>query len=71
MNTTKTKTMKVNGKAYTVTSASDKIVQLTGPRGGEAMLVKNVHSGRWILIEGNGLHPRVSEIKSIETDFAL
>ena len=57
-----TKTMMVNGKIWMVTRASDKIVQLVGPRGGEALLVKNIHSGRWAFIVGT----REVAIRSME-----
>lgn len=49
----------VNGKVYTVERASENTVELLGPRGGAAVLVKNVHTGRWVLIvDTNSRKPR-------------
>lgn len=66
MNTTTNQKMTVNGKAFTVTKASDKTVELVGPRGGHAALIKNIHSGAWVLIVFSGRNPRTYAIDSLE-----
>ncbi len=58
--------MLVNGKVYTVVSMSDRGADLRGPRGGAAILVKNIHSGKWVLIEGNSTRPRVYAVTQME-----
>lgn len=62
METTTTKTVTVNGKQYTVVKAGKFGMDLVGPRGGSAMLVQNIHSGRWVFIVG----VREVAIRSIE-----
>jgi hypothetical protein len=42
----------INGTPYRVTRSSNRTVELSGPRGGKAVLVRNVHSGRWGFIIG-------------------
>lgn len=46
------KTIKVNGKQFTVVSARDGYVSLRGTRGADYAMVQNVHSGRWTLCGG-------------------
>lgn len=61
--------MLVNGKSYTVARMGEKIIELLGPRGGAALLVKNIHTGRWVLIvdanNGRG-RPRTVAVESME-----
>lgn len=66
-----TKPMTVNGKKFTVVRVGAAIVQLVGPRGGEAMLVQNKHSLQWVLIEGATRRPRVSAIDTVDADWSV
>jgi hypothetical protein len=56
------KTLIVNGTRYAVKRASDKMISLIGQKGGEALLVRNIHSGAWALIVGS----RETPIRSLE-----
>jgi hypothetical protein len=47
-------TVRVNGRTLKVTKASPVGVDLAGPRGGRLCMVRNVHTGQWILLVGCG-----------------
>jgi len=64
--TNKTALMKINGKMYTVVKAGEHTIQLAGPRGGEYLLVQNIHTGRWVLIKGNTVRPTVWAVSQME-----
>jgi hypothetical protein len=52
MNTTTTDRITVNGTSYAVASRGAGLIQLTGSRGGEHVLVKNIRSGQWVMLQG-------------------
>ncbi|GAC1455458.1 MAG: hypothetical protein PVSMB1_04920 [Gemmatimonadaceae bacterium] len=66
METTTNKTVTVNGMTYSIVKAGKCWMDLRGPRGGEAMLIQNIHTGRWVLIVGNTRRPRVYAVESME-----
>lgn len=47
-------TVKVNGKAFRIDGVTGEMVHLSGPRGGWAVLVKNIKSGAWRIATERG-----------------
>lgn len=61
--------IRVNGRRrFTVSRATPNTVELTGPRGADAFMVRNVHSGQWRLLFGMTTRgPRCNEaVESVE-----
>lgn len=52
----------VNGKKYTVVSVADGTVALTGSRGGDAWMVRNVKSGNWYIGHSDRSPVRVESV---------
>jgi hypothetical protein len=67
--TTTNGTAVVNGKTYTVKNAfrtGAGVIELIGPRGGSAVLVQNVPTGRWTLLTMQGYRAKETPVHSME-----
>ena len=61
---TKGQAIKINGSDFTVIVAGANLIQLAGKRGAVHVIVRNVHSGRWIFLRNGMREERITSIEA-------